>query len=136
MKSSAKTAVSDYFFTELTKVVQTIEVQADLRQIPEAAVSSFYFGKIGIDNLIRAKYKTISYLTDNKLKIKRYICGLPKPPDRTLVLMGASYIKTINDQISTVKAQIVRGVRLEQFLQQELYDVPLDKEITDAEIPF
>ncbi len=136
MISSVKVAVSDYSFVELAKVVQAIEVRADLKQIPEAAVSSFYFGKIGIDNLIRAKYKTINNLTDNKVKIKRYICGLPEPRDRRLVLMAASYIKTVNDQIGTVKSQIVRGVKLERLQQQELCGVPLDKEITDAEIPF
>lgn len=136
MNGLVQTAVSDFSFIELAKVVQAIEVQADLRQIPEAAVSSFYFGKSGIDSLIRKKYKTINDLVDNKVKIKRFICGLPKPPNRVLVLTAASQIRTIDEQISTIKEQIGRGVRLAQHEQELLYIPTPVKELNDDKIPF
>lgn len=136
MSDLVRTVVSDYLFVEAAKVVQAIEVQAGLKQIPEAAVSSFYLGTSGIDNLVRKKYETLNDLADNRVKIKRFICHPSCPRSRLFVLIASSQVRTLNEQISTVKEQIERGVRLAQYEQQALFVVTPVKELSDDELPF
>ncbi len=136
MKEAVRTAVSDYSFVALASIVQAIEVKAELKQISDIAVSSFYFGKSGLDNLIRAKYRTLNDLADNRAKTKRFICSSGRPLDRLLILVAASQIKTLNGQINTVQEQISRAARLVQYQQKTLPVPPVVKEPIDDELPF
>lgn len=136
MDKRNKTAVSDISFVELASSVQTIEVQASLKQIPDAAVSSFYFGKLGLDNLIRKKYDVLHDLVTNKSRLTVFIGSAEYPLDGDIAIVATSMLNTLEDAIKGVREQISRGIGLRQYEQSPIEPIEIAKELINDELPF
>lgn len=136
MSNRIKTAVSDISFVEMAKVVQSIEVQAALVQIPDTAVSSFYLGKLGLDNLIRRKYNTLHDLVQNKSRLTVFIGSSDYPLDGDVAIVATSMLTTFEDMICGLKEQISRAVRLGQYEQTTVGTLGIARELEDEEIPY
>ena len=136
MGKQNKTAVADIPFVQVKSALQTIEVQGGLTQISDAAVSSFYFGKQSLENLVRKKYITLNELAENRRRVKALIDRATHPLTIDVAIVAESMIVTISEQIVRVKEQISRGVRLTQYQQEYVPISSGTKELTDDEIPF
>ncbi|MBW8036449.1 MAG: hypothetical protein FVQ79_12700 [Planctomycetes bacterium] len=131
-----KTAVSDIPFVQVKSALQTIEVRGGLTQISDASVSSFYFGKQGLDNLIRRKYRTLNELAENRCRVRELIDTSKYPLSTDVAIVATSMVITISEQIMCVKEQISRGVLLAQFRQEKMHISEQEGRLVDDEIPF
>lgn len=136
MSKLAAGKVSDYPFAEIAKVVQRIEVSAYLKEVSDTAVTSFYFGTSTIGDLIRRKYTTLSLLTSNRSKLKVFISEWDKRPEPVEVAVVVSMLRTINEQVSIVKEQIERAIKLTQYEAVPMHIELGAKELSNDEIPF
>lgn len=131
-----KTAVSDIPFVEVSSATQTIEVEAGLIQISEAAVSSFYFNRIGLQNLIRKKYVTLHNLSENRRLVRAFTQFSDYPLGDNIAIVAVSMIATLGVEIKSVKEQIARGVRLANYNQATIKQSGVYGEVSCEELPF